>query len=1366
MKKQINPTIKAHLIRSACYILLLVAVCVIPFALAQRNTTKHSAVRPSAARGTTKLAGQATKAGPPSAAVARSMLSSKAASAKRVPRAPNLSAWNIVANYPFASESVSVSSDGTLAYAVGGFDPNIGPTNSFNQYDPVADTWTPLANIPGAFYDGPSVYAPNTNRIYVFGGLDATFTPSAVVQIYDVGTGTWQPNGAPMPGARYFAGAVYFNGNIFVAGGFDENFTETTTTWWYDPVADTWNTSLAPIPAPTGGAGYSVVGQNFYLAGTWNGGSGSTQHFRYDMVADTWTTAAPVPVNIYRPDAAAIDTNIYLVGGGNAFVGARPAKGPKATLHPSTNAPMASYTSTYIYDTVTDSWTTGPDTNVPHSFTGGTAIGNVLLVVTGYDGVTGDTNIVEAATAGPTPTPTPLCTPPLTENFDGETPPALPPNWVATNIIDPDGIFWQTSDSGDPQPPADSLPNAVWVNDADAQADKELDSGTFVYPSGAQVTFTQNTDLEESDSDVAYDNGLLEISFDDGATFQEFVAAGGNFVTGGYNHSQISGDFSNPCMLQYGTGQANWSGFSGGFFTTTANLPAAGVGQNVKLRWRECSDVSVSHAGWRVDNVSVFCPAPASPTPTPSGTPICTPAPWQEQAAMPIDLYGAGGASDGTFYYSAGGYSFNVGGTQAVFNRYDPATNSWTSLPDMPQSAILPVAVYYPPTNKIYVFGGEDGDSGTNYNITRIYDIASNSWTTGANMPDVRSFMAGGYNPGDGMIYILSGYNTGDVTSAQNNTWQYDPVADSWTDLTGTDPYPHPAGGFGFGVINNKIYTAGGRDAANTIINDTWEFDPAAPAGSRYTQKTDEPGSFQNNVPGSAVAQGVLWVYGGGNPFVADTPEAKAGITAPTKARVAQTKRSFPLEFVKRLFGHKPNAPDTDSSGRFYDPVSDSWNNSPNMNETRSFTSGAAIGSNLIIASGGYNGFSTVSSAETEDVCAGGGISPTPTPSVSPTCPPGSPNGVAGAWTAGNPYPTTIVRYGFVQTATHFYVFGGVDNGTATNAVNRMDLSTGTWEPRAPMPFGGEAPTCALMESTGIVYCADGITSNQFAAYDIAADSWTPLAPDPLITDHYGSASGAFNGKVFVAGGFSNGAAVDVYDVASNSWSSGTAAPLTFFLAGYHQIGQFLYVVGGFEPTFANNATTWRLDMSSAPGSWDVGPAFTSQLADFGLAYDPGTNKLYSLGGDLPNDGNPFNSTNVVNELDLSGWPGGTWNPSPPDLPLPFRQANQAGFTGNGDIWSVGGLNGQTFTFLNEVWHRSNGGVACPSPTPTPTPSPASPTPTITPPVTPTPTITPPISPTPTITPPPFTPTPTPTETPRETPTPRPRPTPHPRPPH
>src|SRR5436309_1751767 len=49
MKKQTTSTIKAHLIRGAFYLLLLVAVCAIPFALAQPNFSKRSVAKPNAA---------------------------------------------------------------------------------------------------------------------------------------------------------------------------------------------------------------------------------------------------------------------------------------------------------------------------------------------------------------------------------------------------------------------------------------------------------------------------------------------------------------------------------------------------------------------------------------------------------------------------------------------------------------------------------------------------------------------------------------------------------------------------------------------------------------------------------------------------------------------------------------------------------------------------------------------------------------------------------------------------------------------------------------------------------------------------------------------------------------------------------------------------------------------------------------------------------------------------------------------------------------------------------------------------------------------------------------------------------------------
>ena len=371
------------------------------------------------------------------------------------------------------------------------------------------------------------------------------------------------------------------------------------------------------------------------------------------------------------------------------------------------------------------------------------------------------------------------------------------------------------------------------------------------------------------------------------------------------------------------------------------------------------------------------CQVGGTPTPTPTPSPTCTVGPWQSVASMPLDRYGAAGASDGTYFYAAGGYSWD-GGTQNALYRWspDPPPNgSWTILAPMPQAAAVATAVYYPRTNKIYVFGGEDPDTGENYNITRIYDVASNTWTIGAPMPDVRSQSAGGYVPATGEIYIISGYNTPFVESAQPNTWGYDPVADSWTDLTSSAPFPHPAGGFAYGVINSKLYLAGGRDGNNQLVNLTWEYDPVA---NTYTQKADEPGSFQNNVPGSAVASGLLWVFGGGNPF------AGAGVSASAlpsrKARLDVSEARFPLSLAPNV--KSQTFPATADNGRYYDPATDTWSSSPNMVAARSFPSGGAIGDSLLIAAGGYNGSRSVATVQKEVVCIG---MPSPTPTASPT---------------------------------------------------------------------------------------------------------------------------------------------------------------------------------------------------------------------------------------------------------------------------------------------------------------------------------------------------------------------------------------------
>ena len=390
----------------------------------------------------------------------------------------------------------------------------------------------------------------------------------------------------------------------------------------------------------------------------------------------------------------------------------------------------------------------------------------------------------------------------------------------------------------------------------------------------------------------------------------------------------------------------------------------------------------------------------------PKGT---CPTPWTLVADMPQDIEGAAGASDGTYFYSAGGFSSSLFTILNAMYRYNPGTSSWDTMASMPQAVAFGVAVYYPAGNKIYVFGGMiDIFTGDNTNVTQIYDIATNAWTQGANMPDLGSFMAGGYVPGVARIYIISGYNTGFVDSAQDRTWAYDPAANSWTNLSATVSFPHPAGGFAYGVINNKVYLSGGRDANNENITLTWEFDPSVPA---YTQKANMPGT-QPNVPGSAVALNALFSFGGGNPFLAvgssvsqrtfasskvtsGTNRAQSG-TADASNKVASdfTRSALPLTVHRAATRDRTLVPLTTNRTFVYNPSMDQWTTSARLNMARSFVSGAYISSsNVIIAAGGDDGGASLTSAETLTPCI---PSPTPTPTPCTPTPTASPTPACG----------------------------------------------------------------------------------------------------------------------------------------------------------------------------------------------------------------------------------------------------------------------------------------------------------------------------------------------------------------------------------
>ncbi|MBA3355904.1 MAG: hypothetical protein H0U18_08190, partial [Pyrinomonadaceae bacterium] len=215
--------------------------------------------------------------------------------------------------------------------------------------------------------------------------------------------------------------------------------------------------------------------------------------------------------------------------------------------------------------------------------------------------------------------------PAYTENFDDETPPALPVGWT-TLFIAPGGKPWTTTSAF-----SDTAPNSA-ATVADVQGDlntcsggqggADLTSEPIAIPNppaeginrSVQLSFRNFYNLEPS-----FDGGALEISINGGA-FQDIVAAGGSFVSGGYNGT-VGVDPGNPL-----SGRPAWTGNSAGFITTLVNLPNSANGQTVRFRWRTGYDgcFTPENGGMRVDTISIFgssricnnCPTPQDCTPT------------------------------------------------------------------------------------------------------------------------------------------------------------------------------------------------------------------------------------------------------------------------------------------------------------------------------------------------------------------------------------------------------------------------------------------------------------------------------------------------------------------------------------------------------------------------------------------------------------------------------------------------------------------------------------------------------------------------------------------------------------------------------
>ncbi|MGA2748288.1 MAG: S8 family serine peptidase [Verrucomicrobiota bacterium] len=183
------------------------------------------------------------------------------------------------------------------------------------------------------------------------------------------------------------------------------------------------------------------------------------------------------------------------------------------------------------------------------------------------------------------------------QTFDTVSPPALPSGWTSTDAKSL-GVAW-TTESG----VSDNGANAVYCPDS-----AFVDEVTLVSPAiqlsnaPSQLSFRQSFNLEDG-----YDGGVLDINIGASGAFEDIVAAGGSFVTGGYTGSiqtESPGADEDPLALRNA-----WTGTTSGFISTVINLPAAAQGKSIQLEWICGTDYGnellTGVGGWWIDNLLV-----------------------------------------------------------------------------------------------------------------------------------------------------------------------------------------------------------------------------------------------------------------------------------------------------------------------------------------------------------------------------------------------------------------------------------------------------------------------------------------------------------------------------------------------------------------------------------------------------------------------------------------------------------------------------------------------------------------------------------------------------------------------------------------
>ncbi len=181
---------------------------------------------------------------------------------------------------------------------------------------------------------------------------------------------------------------------------------------------------------------------------------------------------------------------------------------------------------------------------------------------------------------------------------------------------------------------------------------------------------------------------------------------------------------------------------------------------------------------------------------------------------------------------------------------------------------------YFPKTGKVYFLGGRLSDNSTSGAVWCFIPDSGIYRSMGVSMPIPVSnynicILKDNYSEIDTYgLYIVGGRTAGGPKTAAVQV--YYPMSNTVRTID-TDPLPMRIGGVripipGANVVyNNKMYVFGGFNESLSpyVSNETWVFDPLAPAGSRWSRITEANLNLARTYITTAVVNNKIYAIGG-----------------------------------------------------------------------------------------------------------------------------------------------------------------------------------------------------------------------------------------------------------------------------------------------------------------------------------------------------------------------------------------------------------------------------------------------------------------------------------------------------------------------